>query len=55
MWSITGTSAADGSFQGQVFDFHGTGDLANLHGQGTGTVQGQGNHGTYSGQMYFGG
>jgi len=51
MWSFTGTSAADGSFQGQVFGFQGTGDLANLHGQGT--FQGKGNNGTYSGQLHF--
>src|SRR5579859_6110461 len=40
IWSYTGTQAADGSFQGQVFDFRGTGDLARLNGQGT--FQGQG-------------
>jgi len=55
MYSFTGTSAADGSFKGQVFDFQGTGDLANLHGQGT--FQGQGSngiyHGTYSDQLHF--
>jgi hypothetical protein len=53
MWSTTGTSTADGSFQGQSFDFRGTGDLANLHGQGT--FQGQGNQGTYSSQLHFDG
>jgi len=47
MYSLTGTGAADGSFHGQVFDFQGTGDLANLHGQGT--FQGQGSNGTYQG------
>jgi hypothetical protein len=55
MYSITGTSAADGSFKGQTFDFQGTGDLANLHGQGT--FQGQGSNGTYQGsysdQLHF--
>ncbi len=57
MYSFTGTSAADGSFKGQVFDFQGTGDLANLHGQGT--FQGQGSNGTYQGiysdQLHFDG
>lgn len=57
MYSIAGTSAADGSFKGQVFDFQGTGALANLHGQGT--FQGQGSngiyHGTYSDQLHFDG
>ena len=52
MYSFTGTSTADGSFQGQFFDFQGTGDLANLHGQGV--FQGQGTHGTYSSELYFG-
>jgi Protein of unknown function (DUF3224) len=52
MWSYTGTQAADGSFQGQVFDFHGTGDLARLNGQGT--FQGQGDHLTYSCELHFG-
>ena len=51
MWSYTGTQAADGSFQGQVFDFQGTGDLARLHGQGV--FQGQGNHLTYSCELHF--
>lgn len=51
MWSFTGTQAADGSFQGQFFDFHGTGDLAKLHGQGA--FQGQGDHDTYSSELYF--
>jgi hypothetical protein len=57
MYSITGSSAADGSFTGQIFNFQGTGDLANLHGQGT--FQGQGSngiyHGTYSDQLHFDG
>ena len=52
MWSYTGTQAADGSFQGQVFNFHGTGDLARLNGQGT--FQGQGDHLTYSCELHFG-
>ncbi|MBA2284374.1 MAG: DUF3224 domain-containing protein [Ktedonobacteraceae bacterium] len=51
IWSFTGTRAADGSFQGQFFDFHGTGNLARLHGQGT--FQGQGDHDTYSSELYF--
>lgn len=51
MWSFTGTSTANGSFQGQDFDIHGTGDLAKLHGQGT--FQGQGTHGTYATQFHF--
>ncbi len=50
-YSITGTSAASGSFQGQTFDYRGTGDLAKLHGQGT--FQGQGSQGTYSSQLHF--
>lgn len=52
MWSYTGTSAADGSFQGQDFNGHGTGDLAKLHGV-QGNFQGQGLHGTYSSVLYF--
>jgi len=52
MWSYTGTSTANGSFQGQDFDGHGTGDLAKLHG-GQGEFQGQGLHGTYSSDLYF--
>ena len=51
IYSYTGTSTANGSFQGQDFDGHGTGDLAKLHGQGT--FQGQGLHGTYSSELYF--
>lgn len=51
MWSYTGTSTANGSFQGQDFDVHGTDDLAKLHGQGV--FQGQGTHGTYSSELYF--
>lgn len=51
MWSFSGTSTADGSFQGQFFDIHGTGDLAKLHGQGE--FQGQGLHETYSSELYF--
>jgi hypothetical protein len=50
-WSFTDTGTADGSYQGQFFDFHGTGDLAKLHGQGT--FQGQGSHATYSTELYF--
>jgi hypothetical protein len=50
-WSFRGTSTADGSFQGQFFDLHGTGDLAKLHGQGV--FQGQGAHETYSSELYF--
>jgi hypothetical protein len=46
IWSYTGMTTANGSFQGQDFDDHGTGDLAKLHGQGT--FQGQGLQGTYS-------
>jgi Protein of unknown function (DUF3224) len=49
MWSYSGTSAADGTFQGQFFDVYGTNDLARLHGQGT--FQGQGTHNTYSGEL----
>jgi hypothetical protein len=52
MWSFTYTGAADGSYRGQFFDFHGTGDLAKLHGQGT--FQGQGSHATYTTELYFG-
>jgi hypothetical protein len=56
-FTFTGTGTADGSFKGQVFDFQGTGDLANLHGQGT--FQGQGSngiyHSTYSDQLHFDG
>lgn len=51
MWSFTGTSTANGSFQGQFFDIHGTGDLAKLHGQGE--FQGQGDHETYSSELHF--
>ncbi|HEX6557553.1 MAG TPA: hypothetical protein VF026_32615 [Ktedonobacteraceae bacterium] len=51
IWSYTGMQAADGSFQGQAFDFHGTGDLARLHGQGV--FQGQGDHLTYSCELHF--
>ena len=51
IYSYTGTSTANGSFQGQTFDGHGTGDLAKLHGQGT--FQGQGLHGTYSSELHF--
>jgi hypothetical protein len=53
IWSYTGTSTADGSFQGQAFNGHGTGDLAKLHG-GQGVFQGQGLRGTYSSDLYFG-
>ena len=56
-FSFTGTGTADGSFKGQVFDFQGTGALANLHGQGA--FQGQGSNGTYqatySDQLHFDG
>jgi hypothetical protein len=51
MWSFTDMGTADGSYQGQFFDFHGTGDLAKLHGQGT--FQGQRAHGTYSTELSF--
>lgn len=51
MWSYTGTQTADGSFQGQVFNLQGTGDLAKLHGQGV--FQGQGDHLTYSCELHF--
>jgi Protein of unknown function (DUF3224) len=51
LWSYIGTQTADGSFQGQVFDIHGTGDLAQLYGQGE--FQGQGSHGIYSSQLHF--
>ncbi len=51
LWSFSGTSTANGSFQGQFFDIHGTGDLAKLHGQGV--FQGQGLHDTYSSELYF--
>ena len=50
-YPYTGTTSANGSFQGQILDGHGTGDLAKLHGQGT--FQGQGTHGTYSSQLHF--
>jgi Protein of unknown function (DUF3224) len=50
MWSYTGTSTANGSFQGQYFDVHGTGDLAKLHGGGE--FQGQSVHGTYSSELH---
>lgn len=50
-WSYTGTQAADGSFQGQVFNMQGTGGLAKLHGQGV--FQGQGDHLTYSCELHF--
>ena len=50
-WSLTGTQAADGKFQGRFFDFQGSGDLAGLHGEGV--FQGQDNHDTYSVDMYF--
>ena len=49
--STSYTIAADGSFQGQVFDFQGTGDLASLQGQGT--FRGKGNNGTFSDQLHF--
>jgi hypothetical protein len=49
--STSYTIAADGSFQGQVFDFQGTGDLASLQGQGT--FQGNGNNGTFPDQLHF--
>lgn len=52
VWSYTGTSAADGSFQGQDFNGHGTGELAKLHGE-QGVFQGKGLHGTYSSVLYF--
>jgi hypothetical protein len=52
IWSYTGTQAADGSFQGHVFNFQGTGDVARLNGQGT--FQGQGDHLTYSCELHFG-
>jgi hypothetical protein len=45
MWSFTDTSRADGSYQGQFFDFHGTGALAKL--------QGQGSHATYATELSF--
>lgn len=51
MWSFTDTSRADGSYQGQFFDFHGTGALAKLQGQGT--FQGQGSHATYATELSF--
>lgn len=51
MWSFTVMDTADGSYQGQFFDFQGTGDLAKLQGQGT--FQGQGSHATYSTELYF--
>lgn len=51
MWSFSGTSTANGSFQGQFFDIHGTSDLTKLHGQGV--FQGQGLHYTYSSELYF--
>ena len=50
-YSITGTSTANGSFQGQAFNFQGTGDLTKLHGQGV--LQGQGSQGTYSYELHF--
>ena len=51
MWSFTDTGTADGSYQGQFFDFHGTGALARLQGQGT--FQGQGSHATYATELSF--
>jgi Protein of unknown function (DUF3224) len=51
MWSYIVTQTADGSFQGQFFDIHGTGDLAQLYGQGE--FLGQGSHGIYSSQLHF--
>jgi hypothetical protein len=51
MWSFTETGRADGSYQGQFFDFHGTGALAKLHGQGT--FHGQGSHATYATELSF--
>jgi hypothetical protein len=51
MWSFTDMGTADGSYQGQFFNFYGTGDLAKLHGQGT--FQGKGSHATYSTELYF--
>jgi hypothetical protein len=51
MYSFTGTSTANGSVQGQVFGFQGTGDLAYLHGQRV--FHGQGSQGTYSDQLHF--
>ena len=51
MNAFSGTFAADGSFQGQVFNYQGTGELAKLHGQGV--FQGKGSQGTYSLQLHF--
>jgi hypothetical protein len=51
MWSFTDMGTADGSYQGQFFDFQGTGDFAKLQGQGT--FQGQGSHATYSTELSF--
>ena len=51
LFSFSGTFTADGSFQGQFFNVQGTGDLANLHGQGT--FQGKGKNGSYSGQLHY--
>lgn len=51
MYSFNGTSQPDGSYQGQYTIIQGTGDLANLRGQGE--FQGKGNQGTYSGQYHF--
>ncbi len=51
IYTYTGTSTADGNFQGQTFDGHGTDGLAKLHGQGV--FQGQGTHGTYSSELHF--
>lgn len=50
-YSFNGTSKPDGSFQGQLVVFQGTGDLANLRGQGE--FQGKGNQGTFSSQDHF--
>jgi len=50
LYSITGTSTANG-FQGQIFNYQGTGGLAKLHGQGV--FQGQGLQGTYSDELHF--
>ena len=48
---MTGTYG--GTFSGQWVILSGTGDLANLHGQGTVTADTSAGTGTYSGQIHF--
>jgi len=48
VFGFSGTSAPDGSFEGQFVIIGGTGDLANLNGRGT--IQ---SPGTYAGVIHF--